>query len=136
MTRIGCRWQIWNYGEKCRTWVIRMIRHQHLKLVNKLFRHQFWSRTLKIIEKYTRNYHAVVKNLQRFQSRCKYFTTANRFLQRNGLDSDFWWKMVIFALKVDVFGTKMIALKFHISSVNQKNDFNAFSASVVEQRLL
>ena len=34
-----------------------------------------------------------------------------------------------------VFCIKMIFLKFHISSVNQKNDFNAFSASVVEQRL-
>ena len=85
--------------------------------------------------KFTRNYYAVVKKLQRFQSRCKYFTTASRFLQRNGHNSDIWWKVVIFALKMDVFCTKMIALKFHISSVNQKNDFNAFSASVVEQRL-
>ena len=112
-----------------------MNRHDHLKLVSKLFRQQFRSPTLKIVEKYTRNYYAVVKKLQRFQSRCKYFTTASRFLQRNGRNSDIWWKVVIFALKMDVFCTKMIALKFHISSVNQKNDFNAFAASVVEQRL-
>ena len=49
-----------------------MNRHHHLKLVSKLFRQQFRSPTLKIVEKYTRNYYAVVKKLQRFQSRCKY----------------------------------------------------------------
>ena len=137
VTLIGCRWQIWNFGDKM---LVPDIIIKNEPSSSSQTRLQIIPSTISVTNienrwKYTRNYYAVVKKLQRFQSRCKYFTTASRFLQRNGRNSDIWWKMVIFALKVDVFCTKMIALKFHISSVNQKNDFNAFSASVVEQRL-
>ena len=39
-----------------------------------------------------------------------------------------------FILKLDVFGIKMIALKFYITSFYQKNDLLTFSSAVVEQR--
>ena len=74
-----------HYGDKCRTRVIRIIHHQHLELVTKLFRHHFRSTTLKIIEKYTKNYHAVVETYNGFKA-------VVNFLQRNGLDFVFLMK--------------------------------------------